>query len=216
VLWSAPAPQHIRVAFSEPIDPTTFTTDEVVLYDLHGHPIPVKGIVPVPFSGNSQFDIQIAAFPRDGYKLTVGARIADQFGNWMDQDQNGTKGTMSDLYTVTVVPNKVPVLTSVAGIRDGIVKVTFSQPIDPKTFTPAAVSIINLANHQAVTVTSVQMEPNSEGRSFDIFFNALFGNFQLTLSNTITDLFGQHSQNSGPQSFTIVPPSGPPGRPLTA
>jgi hypothetical protein len=207
VLWSAPAPWHIRVGFSESIDPATFTTADVVLTDLKGHAVAVKAVRAVADSGNTEFDLDVAAFPAGGYRLTVGPMVADQFGNWMDQNQNGIKGARNDSYTVTYVDNTPPAFEGVTGTWVGSgITVTFNGPINPGTFTAAAVSLINEANGAAVAVTGIAVVPYTEGRSFDIDFNALpAGRYLLSLNSAITDLFGNHLPGTGPVTFQVSP-----------
>jgi hypothetical protein len=211
VLWSAPAPGHIRVCFSKAIDPSTFTAADVVLTDLKGGAVAVGSVTPVAFSGNTEFDIGVAHFHADGYWMSVGPAIADCFGNRMDQDQDGTKGQKSDCYTVTYQDTTPPVFQGVSyALASWGITVTFSGPIDPATFTPAAVFIVTQAGRKPVAVSAVQAVPGSEGRAFDIRFPAALDcPYLLSLGSTITDLFGRQLAATGPVSFSIAPPSPP-------
>ena len=82
----------IRVSFAEPIDPTTFGPEDVLIKGPVGE-VSVTGILAVAGSNNTQFDIQFAAQQTSGnYDLVLGANIADSSGNLMNQDQDEYPG----------------------------------------------------------------------------------------------------------------------------
>jgi hypothetical protein len=83
----------IRVTFNEPINPATFTLNQVVLTGPTGAVIPVTGVAVALGSFNTDFDISFA--PQTtlvNYSLVVGPNVLDTFGNPMDQDDNFIPG----------------------------------------------------------------------------------------------------------------------------
>jgi hypothetical protein len=105
---------HVRVTFSEPMDPSTFTLDKVASFTGPQGPIPVTSVAVVPFTGNTQFDITFAPSTLLGsYTLVIGPDIRDIYGNAMDQNQNATSGETPDdqftaqfaLYAVNLMNN---------------------------------------------------------------------------------------------------------------
>ena len=93
----------MRLVFNEPMDPTTFTPDQLVLTGPAGAAIPIIGVAPVPGRNNTQVDISFAPQGRLGiYTLVVGPNIYDLFGNAMDQDGNFIPGEIpGDQFTTT-------------------------------------------------------------------------------------------------------------------
>ena len=80
---------HVDVAWNEPINPTTFTTDDVSVSGPPGA-VNVTGITKL-----DDLDYQISFDPlsvRGSYQIVIGPNIADPQGNLMDQNQNGTGG----------------------------------------------------------------------------------------------------------------------------
>ena len=81
-----------RLTFDTPIDPATFGPSDVALTGPAGT-IAVADVVPVPGSGDTQYDVRFApqGFP-GSYSAVVGPDVRDFAGNPMDQNQNGTPG----------------------------------------------------------------------------------------------------------------------------
>ena len=77
---------HINVQFSAPIDPTTFTVDDVLIKGPAGA-LASTGVSQLkPDTFRVAFD---ALTVRGNYTATIGPNIADLSGNVMDQNQNG-------------------------------------------------------------------------------------------------------------------------------
>jgi hypothetical protein len=82
----------VRVTFNKAINPASFTPDQVTFTGPPGA-IGVTGVVAVPGSGNTQFDIQFAPQSDLGsYYLVIGPNILDTAGNPMDQNGNYVAG----------------------------------------------------------------------------------------------------------------------------
>ena len=90
---------QFTVTFDKPINPTTFTLDQVVITGPNGM---VAATTITELSGSS-FRVSFASQNTNGtYTVTIGPRIADLLGGLMDQNNNGTPGEPSDVYTFTV------------------------------------------------------------------------------------------------------------------
>ncbi len=87
---------HVTLKFSEPIDPATFTLDDIVSMNGPSGPINVTSIVPVS-SSNRQFAVMFDPQTDLGdYSLVIGPNIADTSGNLLDQNKNGIGGEDPD------------------------------------------------------------------------------------------------------------------------
>jgi serine protease len=140
------AMSHLRVTFSETIDPASFTADDVVFFSGPHGSVPVTGVVAVGGANNRQFDITFASQTALGsYSFMVGPNIADLAGNTMDQNRDGLKGQgPADAFTAgfNIVPDLVyPNLDGATTIGDFGVNV----------------SQINVGTHFAIADVDVQV-----------------------------------------------------------
>jgi len=94
----------IVVSFDEPIDPASFTADDVSLKGPDGVTITPVGVSVVGGSNDEQFDLSFAAQGLRGeYRLVVGPEVCDVAGNPMNQDGDGLNGEAgADDYEATV------------------------------------------------------------------------------------------------------------------
>jgi hypothetical protein len=193
---NSPLPGHVaslRVTFNEPIDPLSFSTDQISGFvgpDGSHTPLAV-----VPADGTStRFDVQFAALTvAGGYSLVVGPNVNDVYGNAMDQDGDLTPGEPTDVYTANFSVQSPHVLgyAPSGAVSQPVdhVRVTFDLPIDDNTFTPAQVTVTGPGG--AVTVNNVVEVAGSDHTQFDVTFAPLpAGSYTLTLANTIVDLYG--------------------------
>jgi hypothetical protein len=184
---------HVRLTFSEPMDPATFTLNQITAFtrtvggtptDLLGA---VTGVSVVPFTNNTQFDVTFDTQGLAGtYGLTVSGDVADAYGNPM-----GTPATAS--FSVTGGPHVTSFSPTgtVTGPVDHV-RVTFDRAIDASTFTPAQATLVMGGN--PITITDVVEVAGSGQTQFDVTFDpqSVAGSYSLTLSTDITDLFGNH------------------------
>jgi subtilisin family serine protease/subtilisin-like proprotein convertase family protein len=91
---------HVRFAFSEPIDPASFDFDDIVAFLGPEGPLSILSIEPSP-DGDRHFTVTFDPQSAPGdYYLTIGPHIADLAGKELDQDddkQGGIEGL--DEYT---------------------------------------------------------------------------------------------------------------------
>src|SRR5262249_32893634 len=98
---------HLRVTFSNPIQVSSFTTDQVSLTDPTGAAVNITGVTPVAFTNNTQFDVTFDDQSIPGtYTLTVGPAIQDVYGNPMDTPFTATyRITVTYTASVTTFQN---------------------------------------------------------------------------------------------------------------
>ncbi|MBL8864472.1 MAG: proprotein convertase P-domain-containing protein, partial [Planctomycetia bacterium] len=92
-----------RLTFSEAINPTTFTTGDIVSFTGPSGALTVTGVAPVAGTNGTQFDLSFATQTVGGvYTIVLGPDIRDLAGNPMDQNANGVNGeNPGDRFTLT-------------------------------------------------------------------------------------------------------------------
>lgn len=101
---------QVEIAFSEAIDPNSFTAADVAITSPTGALIPVSTVAPVANSQNQSFLVSFAQQTQLGsYQATIGPQIQDAAGNQMDQDQDGVQGeaTQDQFVTTQALRNVV-------------------------------------------------------------------------------------------------------------
>lgn len=100
--------EHVRISFSEMIDPASFDAADIVSLTGPTGTISVIDVQPAPNSLGRAFDIMIPTQNVIGdYQLVVGADITDLAGNLLDQDGDGVGGEIGDdhyQHDVTLLP----------------------------------------------------------------------------------------------------------------
>jgi subtilisin family serine protease/methionine-rich copper-binding protein CopC len=92
----------LRLTFSEPVDPATFTPADIVSFTGPGGNITAASITAVPGFANRKFDITFATQSALGnYALVLGPNVHDFSGNAMNQDGDGVNGEPDDRYTAS-------------------------------------------------------------------------------------------------------------------
>jgi subtilisin family serine protease/subtilisin-like proprotein convertase family protein len=95
---------HVRLQFSERIDPATFKKEEdIVSFTGPGGTVAITDVTPVAGSNDRQFDVTFATQSAEGlYSLVIGPDISDLVGNRLDQDADGNLGEdPDDQYTAS-------------------------------------------------------------------------------------------------------------------
>jgi hypothetical protein len=91
-----PPVDHVRVTFNEPMDPATFTPNQVS-FTGPGGAIVVAGVTPVDGSNNTQFDVGFDTQTALGaYTMVIGPGIMDPLGNSAPQ--------FTDPFTLSPIP----------------------------------------------------------------------------------------------------------------
>jgi subtilisin family serine protease len=207
-----PPVDHVRFTFNEPVDPTTFTFDQVDSFtDPLGNAIPVADIEPVPGSNNTQFDVTFNALTLAGpYTMVIGPNILDPAGNPMDQNHNNIPGEVpDDEYTArfTIQPPAV-VSTTLTGTFDRQTvdhgRITFNTPVDPYNFPPDQISILDQGGNP-VTVTSVTpVDPTN--KQYDVTFDpqSALGTYTVTVGPNLIDGYGNPMAAPFTSQFSII------------
>ncbi len=204
----------LRVAFSEPIDPSTFTPDKVASFQGPSGAVRVLGVSPVSGSNDMQFDLFFAPQNRAGtYQIVIGPNILDRFGNAMDQNVNLVAGEIPDDQFAggfTILGPQITASTpsgTVIGPVDHV-RVTFNQPIDVSTFTPDQVASFTDANGNPIPINSVQVVPGSGDKQFDINFDpqSTYGPYVMVIGPNVDDIYGNPMRAAYQATFSIQAP----------
>ncbi len=197
----------VRVGFDEEINPDTFTPDKVLFLSPGSIPITVTNVEPVDGSGDRQFQISFANQTTLGnYIMVIGPDIEDINGNPMDQNHNGIPGEIpGDQYVarITLQGPKITASTPAFGAvltpqNVSSVRVTFNEPMDPATFTPAKIASF-VGPRGNITVTTVTPVAGSNNMQFDIGFapQAFTGYYTMVIGPNIQDMTGHPMDQNG-------------------
>jgi hypothetical protein len=114
---------HALVTFDRPMDPSTFSMDSFALAGPDGSPIAITGASAVPFTNNTQFEVDFDPSNAIGrYTLTVHAGVADVYGNVLAADLT-TSFTVQVNYTAAATDFQNIELQG----QDGVQAVTFTS-----------------------------------------------------------------------------------------
>jgi hypothetical protein len=204
----------LRVTFNESMDPASFTPDKVASFQgPDGSELPVTDVQPVPFTGDTQFDISFdPAGAAGNYKMVIGPDIHDLFGNEMDQDGDLVPGQIpQDQYTATFTVQKPAIVsnspsgTAVPPIDH--VQVTFNVPMNPDTFTPAQIVSFRGPGGD-IPVLNVSPVPDSNNTQFTISFDpqGKSGAYTMVIGPDIQDTYGNRTGQNYTANFTIANP----------
>ncbi len=204
----------IDVSFSQPIVASTFTTAALTLTN-NGTPVPLGPDVTFTTTDDTAFTIGgLAPYTTalGSYVFTVSA--AGVTG------QNGLPGTGSQSVSFTVQSvNAPPTILSIAPVTtprtDPVtsVNVTFSKPLNPTTFTIAALTLtrdgVTVPLGPDVTFTSTDNQTFTIGNLAG--YTAPLGSYVLTINAaSVTDTRGNHGEGSQSVDFTVqAPDTGP-------
>ncbi len=188
-----------RVTFNEPIDPTTFTPDQVSSFMGPNGDISILGVNLVAGSDFTQFDITFAGQTTAGsYSMVIGPDILDDSGTPMD---------VPYLLNFTLGGPRV-IASSPAGNvvnRAHDLRLTFNDPIDPNSFTPAQVVQFTGPNGD-ISVTGVTPVLFTDYTQFNIRFATQHdpGLYSMVLSPDIQDVYGNSLAAADAVQFSIV------------
>ncbi|MCR4415385.1 MAG: S8 family serine peptidase, partial [Thermoguttaceae bacterium] len=140
----------VRVTFSEPIDPSTFTAADITNFVGPQGSLAAGGVQVVAGSNNTQFDVTFAAQTAPGtYRFDVGPDVRDVAGNRMDQNGNGIVGESADTYraTFSIAPPAAATFSNTvpAAIRD--YRTTVSTITVGQNLTIADLNVTLTINH---------------------------------------------------------------------
>jgi hypothetical protein len=194
-----PGIDHVQVNFNSPIDPGSFTAEQVSFTGPAGA-INVTGIAPLPFTNNTQFVIsfgpQVAA---GSYALTVATGVTDVYGNPLS-------APFTDQFTITSpqVTSTTPAAGSAVPSPFSQVRVTFSRAMDPATISPAIT--LTSPGGASIPVTGVTPVAGSNNTQFDVTFAAqtALGGYGLSISTAAHDSFGNPLASAFTATYRIA------------
>lgn len=189
-------PINFTATFSKPIDPSTFTSDDVTLIGSTGATVVL--ITEIAPNNGMKFNIQVSGMTSDG---TITASIAankvrDSLGNVntasTSVDNSVTYDTTGQAVTVEQAAGQAdPTKTSPIHFT-----VTFNEPIDLSTFTSADITLGGTAG--ATTAVITEIAPNN-GTTFDIEVSGMATDGMVTASlvaNVVQDVTGNGNDAS--------------------
>ena len=207
--------QTVDVVLSEPIDPTTFN-DNALSLTLNGGPNLITPNVTITQIDATTYSIGGLAplTAADGdYVLTVSA------AGFVDEDGNSGTGAMSESWTLNTVG---PTIASLQGIdqspRNVVVPsldVTFSEPIDPSTFTYQNITYSKEGGANLITpnITITQLSPTEfEISNFNNLVAPVDGTYTFTVSAAgVEDLAGNVGSGTASDTWVLLttPPAAP-------
>ena len=156
---------YLDITFSEPIRRNTFSCADVTLLDPQGHEIRVSD---PEFHEGTTFRIRFAPQAAYGhYPLVIGPWIEDLNGNPMDQNSNRVSGEGADDCfdtTINLYDDTPPYVERMTVQNDGVgsvsyIDLTFSEAIDPKTFTTDDIVIRGYDSEPRSQYYASQVEP---------------------------------------------------------
>lgn len=158
----------VSLVFDEPIDPRTFTVDQIRTLVGPNGPIPVLAIEDVPDPLTSQIDhrhfrIRFPVQPADGeYTLVVGPNLRDFVGNAMDHNGNRINGEdPTDRFTLQFVLNGTDNGRFVAGLYRDVLGVERAPDADGFQF---FLGTIDEARTRALNTVSLLFTSSDEAR----------------------------------------------------
>jgi hypothetical protein len=81
----SPPVDHVHLTFNEPVDPASFTAEQVVSFTGPDGDIAITGVSAVPFTNNTQFDVFFDPQSALGdYTMVLGGGIHDLYGNALE------------------------------------------------------------------------------------------------------------------------------------
>jgi hypothetical protein len=182
---------HLLVTFNTAVNTSTFTTDSVTHFtrtvgttqtDLLSS---LVAVTPVAGSGDRQFDVSFQTQRATGaYQLTFGPDVLDLAGNPMAQDYTAA----FTIHGPKVIAG-TPTGTSNLPDPNRQARVTFNEPVNPATFTPAEVWVRGPAG--TINATAVTAVAGSNNTQFDISFpQTATGHYAVLILPYVQDFAG--------------------------
>jgi len=188
------AVDHVDIEFDKPIDPATFTSDDVVLTGTDGLPMAISG--QPEFLGGTLWRIHFPAQSRDGtYGLKIGPGITSVSGHKMDQDFDYAEAAVdADAYhggfTIDWTPPAVAAAVPGGDSSGRLTRIDlmFSEPVVASTVTAAALTVTDPASNPIAPSGITQL--NSTWFRISLPAQAMAGIYSITVKSSVTDLAG--------------------------
>jgi hypothetical protein len=225
----------VQFNFTKPIDPATFTLDDIAGFSGPGGSNLISAITGVTPVTGTVFRVDFAPQGLAGsYSLVIGPDIRDLAGNPLDQDNDLILGEIPQdrfTHTFSIAAPRVSFSTTV-GTTDGPVTgviFNFSKAMDPATFTSADVA--SFTGHGGINVAPAvtgvtQLSPTQFRLDFteqgppgiftlvigpdirDLIGNPLDQDFDLILGEIPQDQFTHTFSINAPRITSVTPATG--------
>ncbi|MGI9043509.1 MAG: Ig-like domain-containing protein [Gemmatimonadaceae bacterium] len=202
---AVPTSSTVRVTFSEPMDPATITTSTITVRNT---------VTTVVVAGTMSYDqaTRTAAFTPGGlsnltnYTVTVTTGVRDLAGNALAAPFTSTFTTApaADVIPPTIV-SRSPAngVTSIA--IDTVVRVTFSEPMDPATINTSTITLTPTSGGSPVAAT-VTYVPSTNTAVLDptplLAYNT---SYTITVTTGVKDVAGNSLAAQSTSTFTTTP-----------
>jgi hypothetical protein len=185
-----------QVTFNEPIDPTTFTPDQVVFYGNNN--VFQANNVTAADNTNTKFNITFNADATDQYTMAVGPNIMDTFGNTAALYTAVSFNVLGPKIDATTAMGITPGASYQPGALDTVTEqVTFNEAMDPNSFTPDKVVITGAISGYSYNALSVTPADNTNTK-FNIKFAADYTDkWTMAIGPNIYDGFGNAMDQNG-------------------
>ncbi|RUL88709.1 S8 family serine peptidase [Tautonia sociabilis] len=187
----------LRVTFSEAIDASSFTVDDVSLSGPGGSITPSR----IHQAGPSEFSIIIPSQSQEGtYTLQIGPNIADLAGAMMEAPHEASF-TILDTSAAPQLASALPGGTINGPVR--IVRVTFDRPMAPYWFLPQFITATGPSG--LITVERVRPVDGTNDTQFDIRLpsQSASGDYSVSIGTAIRSRYGIHLTEPVAVNFTI-------------
>lgn len=202
---NVPTSSTVRITFSEPMDATTITTANITVRNT-ATSAPVAGTV--TYDANTR----VATFTPGGlanatnYTVTVSTGVKDAAGNQLATPFPSTFTTAAapDLIAPTIV-SRTPTNGATSIAVDTVVRVTFSEPMDPLSITTSTITLTPTAGGSPVAAT-VTYNAATNTATLDPTANlANNTSYTVTVTTGAKDLAGNSLAATPPTTFTTIP-----------
>jgi hypothetical protein len=189
-------PTTLRVTFNEPVDPASFTPDDVSFQGPDG-PVDVLAVTPVSGTNNTQFNIAFSQIATAGlYVVGISPAVRDLYGNTLGNEYVTTYTQAGPRVTSTTLTGNLPSTTTTG-------RFTFSEPMNPSTATPDQFQIDGPDGQ--VPVLSVTPVSGSNNTQFDITFAPDgLGAYVVSVGPDIYDIYGNPMDAPFTSQFTLA------------
>lgn len=193
--------ERVRFTFDRPIDPNTFSAEDIISLTRNGNPIITNfNIVVVNGTNNTQFDVGFVTQNVAGqYQMIIGPNIRDEFGTPMNQDGDNTNGEVPDdiaIATATLTTSG-PRISDAAFVGSSMlnfnkVRLTFDRPIIPSTFTAADISSFTRDGATISTTYTITPVAGTNNTQFEVTFasQTRAGLYRMVVGPNISDTNG--------------------------
>jgi len=180
-----------------------YTNDTTPTFDVQ---VNQAGAISVDFDGNSSHDQSLSVSTAGTYQFTAPSLADGAYTTTasFDASLSGTAQNTTN-YTIDTVRPQAAAMTPSGTVNTTVsqVAITFSEPVDLKTFSPSAITLTGPGG--TIGVNQPQLV---SGSTYNIGFatQTAQGSYTLTIATSVTDFAGNALSQTFSNSFTIALP----------